>query len=188
MGCDKHARNRKLRLGKSLIYRVSKTDDFPPAPQTGLSFIPANSGAMRVFPRSFGFFLATAIVYVLQLIPVTGVFLMFMLAMVWSVLLINAGMIGTGWEALTGRVSHWWLVLPVTFYAGYFAFAAADHLALRQLGASYDAANASVAIPFDPVRQALVFGDGADNSSCSSRIIACRSYLRRRTRKFGRTG
>jgi hypothetical protein len=120
---------------------------------------------MRAFPASFGFFVATAIVFALQVIPVVGIFLMFMLAMFWSVLLINAGMVGTALEALTGRVSRWWLVLPVAFYGGYFAFAAADHAALQRLGASYDAANANVAVPFDPERHALVFdGDGSDGS------------------------
>lgn len=122
---------------------------------------------MRAFPISLGFFLATAIVFVLQLIPIIGIFLMFMLAMFWSVLLINAGMLGTAWEALSGRVSRWWLVLPVAFYGGYVAFAVADNQALRQLGTTYDAANAKVAVPFDPARQVLVFdgdGDGGGGS------------------------
>jgi hypothetical protein len=120
---------------------------------------------MRACPASFGFFVATAIVFALQVIPIVGIFLMFMLAMFWSVLLINAGMVGTALEALTGRVSRWWLVLPVAFYGGYFAFAAADHAALQRLGASYDAANAKVAVPFDPERHALVFdGNGTDGS------------------------
>lgn len=119
---------------------------------------------MRAFPVSLGFFVATAVVFALQQIPLIGLILMFMLAMFWSVLLINAGMIGTAIEALTGRVSRWWLVLPATFYAGYLAFAAADYAALRQLSRSYDAVNARVAVPFDPNRQALVF-DVSDGGS-----------------------
>ena len=104
-------------------------------------------------------------VYALQTFPFIGIVLMFMLAKFWSVALINAGMIGTAIEALTGRVSRWWLVLPVAFYGGYFAFAAADHRTLRQMSVSYAAANAKVAIPFDPQRQALVFsGDGEGGS------------------------
>ena len=120
---------------------------------------------MRAFPFSLIFFAATAVVFVLQAIPVVGIFLMFMLAMFWSVLLINAGMIGTAIEALTGRVSRWWLVLPVAFYGGYYAFASADHATLRNLNGIYAAANGKVAIPFSPDRHALVFtGDGNGGS------------------------
>lgn len=120
---------------------------------------------MRFLPLSFGFFLATAAVYALQMIPVVGIFMMFMLAMFWSALLINAGMIGTAIEALAGRVSRWWLILPLAFYGGYLSFAAADHIALRELRAQYDVANSRVSIPFDPERQALVFeGDGNGGS------------------------
>lgn len=120
---------------------------------------------MRSIPLSFGFFVVTAVVFVLQLIPVIGVVLMFMLAMFWSVLLVNAGMLGTAAEALSGRVSRWWLIVPVAFYGGYFASAAADHLALGQLAADYDLANAKAIIPFDPGREALVFGGDSNNGS-----------------------
>lgn len=120
---------------------------------------------MRTLPRSFLFFVATGVVFVLQAIPVVGIFLMLMLAMFWSVVLINAGMIGTAIEAATGRVSRWWLLLPLIFYGGYWSFAALDHQALRTIGNDYDAADAHVSVPFDPARQALVFeGDGADGS------------------------
>ena len=114
-------------------------------------------GVMRTLPISLGFFLATAVVALLQMIPIIGIFLMFMLAMLWSVLLINAGMLGTALEVLTGRVSRWWLVLPVAFYGGYFAFAAADNLALRHLRTQFDAANAKVTVPFNTERHSLVF-------------------------------
>ena len=120
---------------------------------------------MRSFPISLVFFAATAVVFVLQAIPIIGIFLMFMLAMFWSVLLINAGMIGTFIEALTGRVSRWWLVLPVAFYGGYYLFAFADQAALRNLSTSYNIANGKVSIPFSPVRHSLIFkGDGDDGS------------------------
>jgi hypothetical protein len=120
---------------------------------------------MRYIPRSFGFFVVTAVVYALQMIPVIGIFMMFMLAMFWSVLLINAGMIGIAVEALTDRVSRWWLILPLAFYGGYLSFAIVDHAALSELRAQYDAANARVSVPFDPERQVLVFeGDGNGGS------------------------
>lgn len=72
-------------------------------------------------PVSLGFFVVTAAVFLLQVIPVTGVFLMFALAMFWSIVLINAGMIGMAAEAALGRVSRWWLLLPLAFYGGYWS-------------------------------------------------------------------
>jgi len=111
-------------------------------------------------PKSLLFFVATGLVFALQTIPVIGIFLMFMLAMFWSVLLINAGMIGIAIEAASGRVSRLWLIVPVLSYGGYVAIAAQDHLTLRRLSAAYDAANARVTIPFDPAHQALVFEKG----------------------------
>lgn len=122
---------------------------------------------MRAIPVSLIFFLATATLFVLQMIPFIGFFLMILLAMFWSVFLINAGMLGVAAEALSGRVSRWWLVLPIAFYGGYYAFAVADHQALRALSASYDAANARVAVPFDPSRQVIAIdlaSDGDDSS------------------------
>jgi hypothetical protein len=116
-------------------------------------------------PRSFLFFAATAVIFVLQAIPFTGIFLMFVLAAYWSVALVNLGMAGTVVEALVGRVSRFWLLLPVGFYGAYGWFAYADHQTLQGLTASWDAHNAAVSMPFDPERQSLAFssergGDG----------------------------
>ncbi|WP_088185358.1 hypothetical protein [Sphingobium sp. Z007] len=118
----------------------------------------------RLFPSSLLFFALTAALFVLQMIPFIGIFLMFLLAMFWSVLLINAGMIGIAVEATIGRVSRWWLVVPLVFYGGYWAVAAQDYMMMRQLGAAYDAANAKVTTGFNPIRQALAFdGDGRND-------------------------
>jgi hypothetical protein len=118
---------------------------------------------VRRLPFSLVFFLATAAIAALQAFPPTGIVLMFMLAMFWSVLLVNAGMIGTAFEAMSGRVSRLWLLLPVAFYGAYYAFAVSDHRALASLTARYDAANARVSVPFDSAGQALVFdNDGND--------------------------
>lgn len=109
------------------------------------------------FPISILFFAATAVAFVLQAIPFIGVFLMFAFAPYWSVLLVNAGMIGIAVEAALGRVSHWWLLVPLAFYSGYWTVVINDHMALRSLSASYDAANARVAIPFGSASHALAF-------------------------------
>ena len=113
-------------------------------------------------PSSFVFFAITAFLFLLQLIPYTGIFLMFLAAAFWSVPLINAGMVGTAIEAMISRrVSRWWLVLPVTFYGVYIVLAVEQHAKLQDLTASNDVANASVSIGFDPLGQALVVeGEG----------------------------
>ena len=111
-------------------------------------------------PKSLLFFVTAGLVFALQTIPAIGIFLMFVLAIFWSVLLINAGMIGIAIEAASGRVLRPWLIVPVLFYGGYVAIAAQDHLMLRGLSAAYDAANARVTISFDPAHQVLVFENG----------------------------
>lgn len=117
----------------------------------------------RLLPISLAFFVITAVVYVLQLFPLTGVFLMILAAPLWSIPLVNAGMIGIAVEAAIGRVWRLWLVVPVIFYAGYWAYSSADRAQMAALTTAYDAANAKVRAPFDPARQAIVFeSDGGD--------------------------
>ena len=118
----------------------------------------------KYFPISLAGLVATGVVFVLQVIPFTGIFLMFAFAMFWSVVLINASMIGVAIEALVGRVSRLWFLLPLVFYGGYWTVATLDHFALREIASRYDVSNARVVTGFDPVGQALVFekdGDGA---------------------------
>lgn len=120
---------------------------------------------MLAYPRSFGFFFATVVVFMLQLLPPIGIFLMILGAAVWSVVLINAGMIGTVVEAVRGQVSRSWLILPGAFYGSYFGALAVDYATLYHLRAQYDAANEAVAVAFDPERQSLVVDreqDGID--------------------------
>lgn len=111
----------------------------------------------RLLPVSLVFFVLTGIVYALQAIPFVNILLMFMLAMLWSVMLVNAGMIGIVIEVVTRRVVRLWLVVPIVFYGGYFYYAALDRATLAELTTAYDASNARVSIPFDPTRHALVF-------------------------------
>lgn len=113
----------------------------------------------KSLPFSLAFFAATLAVFVLQTVPYIGLFLMLVAGMFWSVFLVNAGMIGVAAEALLGRVSRWWLVLPVLFYGGYWTIAALDHITLRSISAEYGNANSQVTIPFDATRQSLVFSD-----------------------------
>lgn len=110
-------------------------------------------------------FVAVGVVFALQTLPVVGIILMFMLAPFWSIILINAGMIGVLFEALTNRVSRRWLALPLAFYGIYWTVATLDHLALRSASASYHAANQRVKTGFDPKTHSLVFAEGNGEAS-----------------------
>ena len=68
---------------------------------------------MRRFPVSFWLFGWTGLVFVLQLIPFTGIFLMFLLAPFWSVVTLNLGFVALAYEAATGRVPRVWLLAPI---------------------------------------------------------------------------
>ncbi|WP_426167718.1 hypothetical protein [Sandarakinorhabdus sp. DWP1-3-1] len=107
-------------------------------------------------PKSFLFFAATGLLFLLQALPWTGIFLMFVGAPFWSVALVNAGFVGTGVEAILGRVSRGYLLLPVAWFGGYAVFAARDQATIVALRADVAANNAPVKVPFDPQGQALV--------------------------------
>jgi hypothetical protein len=87
----------------------------------------------RAIPLSSFLFAATALWVGLQHISALGVFMVFLLAPLWSILLLNAAFVGIGAEAAIGRVSRLWLALPIAWFGGYLLFAAADHRALEAL-------------------------------------------------------
>lgn len=112
------------------------------------------------WPWSLWFFAATIAVYLLQRFPITGIFLMIVGAAFWSVILINLGVIGIGLEALVGRVSRLWLIVPLAYFGGYYLLYAKDQAALAGLRAQYARDNAGQSLPFDPARQDLLIEKG----------------------------
>lgn len=58
------------------------------------------------------------LIYLLQLFPVTGGFLMFMMAIIWIGLIINVAMIHLAGAALVGSIALPWILLPIGFYVG----------------------------------------------------------------------
>jgi hypothetical protein len=111
------------------------------------------------WPWSLWFFAATIVVYLLQRFPLTGIFLMVVGAAFWSVILINLGVIGVGYEALTGRVSRLWLVVPLLYFGGYYWVYFRNQTALAALRAEYAQFNHGKTLPFDPAAQDLVLDD-----------------------------
>lgn len=112
-------------------------------------------------PVSLGFFLVAAAAYLLQLSPVTGVFLMILAAPLWSVFLINAGFVGIAIEAATGFTRRFWLVLPVLWFGGYAAFAAADRIAIANEMRALKSAAAETGRPSAPSPNLLIHDPAA---------------------------
>jgi hypothetical protein len=73
-------------------------------------------------------FIAAAVVAALQWVPFTGIFLMFLMAPLWSVVLINAGFLAMIFEATMEMVPRWAIVIPVVYFGGYYAEAVLQHL------------------------------------------------------------
>ena len=114
-------------------------------------------------PRSLLLLPATGFLFLLQLFPLTGVFLMMLAAPFWSVLLINGAFIGTATEVALKAVPRWWLLLPIAWFGGYAIVAGRDHFAVAALRAELAASNGKARFRFNPERNSLVFvGENSD--------------------------
>ncbi|MFT4893368.1 MAG: hypothetical protein ACI8QU_000150 [Devosia litorisediminis] len=128
---------------------------------------------MRILSRvpvSVLAFPIVAILYGLQMIPLIGVVLMVLGAPLWTGALLNLGMLGLALETPVrrfgvpvARTSLMWLLIPFAYFGWYFSIAYSDHRALQNLRSQFDVTNASVSIPFDQDRHALVFKGGANS-------------------------
>lgn len=137
------------------------------------SSAPGISGLyMRHLPWSLSWFVITGVIFLLQLIPVTGVFLMLLAAPLWSVLTINVGFAFLAVEAGVGRVSRMWLLAPIAWFGGYAAAAELSERAYGRLDAELRAENEGRTAPFDPATGALAFADNADDlGQAASRAV-----------------
>jgi len=122
-------------------------------------------------PYSLIFFAATGIIFLLQVIPLTGIYLMFLGAAFWSVFTINAGFVALGVEAFAGRVSRFWVAAPIAWFGGYLAFAAINHIAFNDLAKELERFNAGKSIPFSGKTTALVIDSKSNNLSSAAGIF-----------------
>lgn len=118
---------------------------------------------MSALPWSLSWFVLTGVIYLLQLFPWTGIFLMFLMAPFWSVLTVNLGFICLAFEAAFGSVSRLWLALPAVWFGAYAGGAYQSTQELQRLDAEIRASNARQVMPFDPGNGALVVQDGSDS-------------------------
>ncbi len=110
-------------------------------------------------------FLFMGAVALLQMIPITGVILMFAMVPFWSVLLVNLGFVVLAFEAATGRAPLWAGALPLLWFGGYALAAWFSHMQADRFIAGMERANAGVSLPFDPATQDLLIRPGRDDST-----------------------
>lgn len=123
-------------------------------------------------PASTLWFALTALIYVLQLIPFTGIFLMLVAAPYWSILTVNLGFASLVLEAGLGWISRVWLLAPIVWFGGYAAYAGMNYWAIESLDQNIRRENATQAIPFEPGTQALVVaGNASELSTAASRFV-----------------
>lgn len=108
-------------------------------------------------PWSLWWFVLTGAIFLLQLFPLTGVFLMLVAAPVWSIATINLGFLSFVVEVLSRRISVAWLAVPVVWFGGYAVVAHMSHQRAADLDAEIRAANAGQRMTFVASSQALVF-------------------------------
>jgi hypothetical protein len=111
---------------------------------------------MRIPIAAYLIFAACA-AFVLQMIPGFGFMLMILLAPMWSVVLINAAAISAGVEAVTGRISPVFAVVPLLWFGGYGVYYSKEQNDLASLKQQTQAANAATVVPFSKQKHSLVF-------------------------------
>jgi hypothetical protein len=116
-------------------------------------------------PRSIWLIAFTAVVYLFQLWPVSGVLLLILMAPLWTVATINAGFLGLGFEALAGKIHKAWLIAPLVWFAGYEYIAWASHRSVEPLRNEVRAFNGKKSIAFDPAKQSLVIERSTDSGA-----------------------
>lgn len=120
----------------------------------------------EILPRSSIVFLIATLVWVLQAIPITGIFLMFLLAPLWNGPLYLLGFVLLTLEAAIGATARAWLVVPLVCTLAYGTAAWRSRAEADALVAAHAHVNDGKTIAFDPKRQSLVIersGDGIGN-------------------------
>ena len=99
---------------------------------------------------------AAVVVYVLQTIPFTGIFLMFVAAAYWPGFLLHLALVITFIYAVTGYIRRAHLLIPLVAYGGYYLAYANDLRLLDNQQAVLARTNSKQVLTFDPARMALV--------------------------------
>jgi hypothetical protein len=88
--------------------------------------------------------IAIAVIIGLQLFPITGVFLMIFMGMVWPALLLNIMLLHVGISAAAGTIDRLWLGIPLAVCCGWAAVSGFTYRSALETRAAVDAANEAV--------------------------------------------
>jgi len=102
------------------------------------------------------------VIFLLQLFPITGGFLMFLMAIAWIGVVINIAMIHLAGAALIGSIARLWIVLPILFYAGGLAAHYRADAAVKTQTEAIERENAGSVITAGPPLSFFVRGVSTD--------------------------
>lgn len=115
----------------------------------------------RRMPASAWLFIATGVVFLAQIFPFTGIFLMIMLAPFWSVVLVNVGFILMFIEAIARVTPRWLIVPPIIWFAGYAVVAVISHHKASELTRQIDEQNRAAGMVWDHASYNILVVPGA---------------------------
>jgi hypothetical protein len=105
-----------------------------------------------------GYAALCGIIFVLQLFPVTGVFLMFLMAITWIGVVINIAMLHLAGAALIASIARLWILLPIGFYIGGLAAHCWAAAAVKAQAEAIERDNAAAAVTASPPLSFFVKG------------------------------
>jgi hypothetical protein len=108
------------------------------------------------WPKALIWFLVTFGIFILQAYPSTGIFLMLLLAPLWSIVTINLGFAQLIVEPAIRKISPAWSLVGLSWFVGYAAVSIHGHTALDRLSVEIATENSRQSLPFDPRTQSLV--------------------------------
>lgn len=102
------------------------------------------------------------VLYVLQWIPITGIFLMFVGAPFLQGLLLHAVLLALVVDVVKGKFSRFLIVIPILVYGGYFAMYFVQWQEINRREAQLKATNPGMLLKFDATKHSLVSTHGGN--------------------------
>jgi hypothetical protein len=107
-------------------------------------------------------FLACGVLFALQALPATGIYLMFFGGSLLTTLLFFAGMVALFFEAMAAR-SIWLVAIPISYVSGYYALMITEWALILFVAATLGASQPATGFVFDPQVHALVAPSSSSN-------------------------
>lgn len=110
---------------------------------------------------TFIFFSIAAVLFLLQVLPMPGIYLMMFGAVFWTGLLLTAGLIAMGVEAYLRRIPRFLILVPIAIFGGYYGVAIWQRVEVFLVERQLQAENPSNVVLFDPAIHDLIVDDAA---------------------------